>query len=188
MSAMGRAVKAGVLMVLFCLFLYDCARFALVVPESLLSWGAFQGARVLDYPGTRLFVRLHGEGELWNVSRNVLTVYRLGAVVVIAFLVGAILGLLARSRAGREPESPVDKGGSAGEASGLAVASFVIAVVGLPCLGFVLGFIAVVLGTIACRRMARSPDSRGRTSAVWGRLIGAVDIVLWTILLTIEMA
>lgn len=196
MKLVMRLLRSGTFFVLFYMFVYDCARVGMLFGESVLSWAAFQGTRLLDLPGTKLFVWRCGEGELYNASRNLIACYKIGAAIPIAFVIGIAMGLVSTLVPGLRlrttergeglPESPVP--GTVGEprTSGLAIASLVLALVGAPCLGFLLGFIAILFGAIASRQISSRSDTGGRRLAVLGELLGAIDIVIWTFALTIE--
>jgi hypothetical protein len=177
------------------MFLYDSARMGALFGGSFLSWAAFQGMRLLDLPGTMFFVWYYDEGELYNVSRNLLACYRIGAAVLLSFLAGVIADLFLRpigkwiavpaeSHCSRETEiSPT-------RSSGLAVASVVLALAGVFCLGFLLGFLALLFGSRAVRESGRVSTRQhvaSRRLALLGQIAGGIDVVIWTLAMALEI-
>jgi len=75
-------------------------------------------------------------------------------------------------------------GGGLARTSGLAVASFVLALVGIftPCVGVLFGGMAVIFGAIALSATSSDPSLRGRGLALAGLLTGVVDIVGWILI------
>jgi hypothetical protein len=72
---------------------------------------------------------------------------------------------------------PVTKG-----ISGLAIASFICGLAGIPLFGIITGFVAVVLAIIALGAI-RSTSQRGLGLALAGLLLGMVDVVGWIALI-----
>lgn len=62
--------------------------------------------------------------------------------------------------------------------NGLAIASFITALAGLPLFGLATGLVAVVLGVMAVAAL-RSKRQRGIVLAALGVLLGVFDVVLW---------
>ena len=62
---------------------------------------------------------------------------------------------------------------------GMAVAAFVVSLVGLACAGIVLGPVAIVLASIALNNMKRTGITRGKGLAVAGLVIGIVDLLFF---------
>jgi len=71
--------------------------------------------------------------------------------------------------------------------SGLAIASLVVALVGIVpfCGGGLLGPVAIVLGYLALRAMAKDPGLRGRQMAVAGVLTGVAVLFGWTVIVVV---
>ena len=61
----------------------------------------------------------------------------------------------------------------------MAVAAFVVSLVGLACAGIVLGPVAIVLASIALNNMKRTGITRGKGLAVAGLVIGIVDLLFF---------
>ncbi|MFD3489536.1 DUF4190 domain-containing protein [Streptomyces sp. NPDC058690] len=80
---------------------------------------------------------------------------------------------------GNDAARPVDRRKSTRDADGLAVASFVLGLIGLLVMNIVLGPIAVVMAVIA---LARSTARRGR--ALLGLALGIADLVVLGFLVT----
>ena len=79
--------------------------------------------------------------------------------------------------------TPGDLDGTTGSGTNrLAVASLIIAVVGIPLFGVVTGLVAIVVGSIAISNRERF--ARGTGFAVSGLLLGVADVVGWLIFLT----
>lgn len=69
---------------------------------------------------------------------------------------------------------------------GLAIAGFVIGIVGLFVLGILLGILAIVFSAIALNRIKKEPKARmGRGLAIAGLVLGIVGVLGWLILLAI---
>jgi hypothetical protein len=66
--------------------------------------------------------------------------------------------------------------------SGKAVASLVFGIAGIPIVGLLLGWFAILFGIMARREMAREPSLRGAGLAAAGVVLGALDIVVWILL------
>ncbi|MET7307246.1 DUF4190 domain-containing protein [Streptomyces sp. NPDC005134] len=81
--------------------------------------------------------------------------------------------------AGDDAPRPVDRRKSTRDADGLAVASFVLGLIGLLVMNIVLGPIAIVMAVIA---LARSTARRGR--ALLGLALGIADLVVLAFLVT----
>ena len=69
--------------------------------------------------------------------------------------------------------------------SGLAVASFVLSLVGIFCVGFITGTLAVIFGGVAISKISKNPGLKGNGLAVAGLVIGIVDIIGWVIWLAL---
>jgi len=85
------------------------------------------------------------------------------------------------SRVAPLPPGAVPQEGQGAKTSGLAIASFVVAMLGIVCVGMVLGVAAIVLGGLALRAISRQADLKGRGLALAGLLTGIVEVVAWTI-------
>ncbi|MGW6099090.1 DUF4190 domain-containing protein [Streptomyces sp. NPDC055157] len=86
--------------------------------------------------------------------------------------------------AGDDAPRPVDRRKSTRDADGLAVASFVLGLIGLLVMNIVLGPIAIVMAVIA---LARSTARRGRARrgrALLGLALGIADLVVLAFLVT----
>jgi S1-C subfamily serine protease len=66
--------------------------------------------------------------------------------------------------------------------NGLAIASFICALAGIPLFGIITGFVAVVLAVIALGAI-RATSQRGLGLAIAGLLLGLVDVVGWIALI-----
>lgn len=82
---------------------------------------------------------------------------------------------------------PAAVAASPGKTSGMAVASFVLSLVGIFCFGFVTGLLALILGAVAMRATSREPALRGRGLAVAGFIIGIIDVIGWLVWLVIYL-
>jgi len=71
--------------------------------------------------------------------------------------------------------------------SGLAIASFVCALAGIPFFGVLTGLVAVLLGVLALGAI-RVTAQRGLGLALSGLLLGIVDVVGWVVFLTIMLS
>jgi len=71
------------------------------------------------------------------------------------------------------------------ETSGKAVASLVFGIAGVPLLGVLVGWFAVLFGALAFRDINRNPRLRGRKMASCGIGLGAFGIVVWFVLLLV---
>lgn len=80
----------------------------------------------------------------------------------------------------RPPQSP--------KRSQLAVASLVLALIGVPLVGFLLGPIAILCGAFAISSIHNRDDLRGLGLAVAGLALGVVDFVGWLIALGILLS
>jgi hypothetical protein len=69
--------------------------------------------------------------------------------------------------------------------SGMAVASFVLSLVGI--FGFVAGLLALIFGAVAMRAISREPGLRGHGLAVAGFTIGIIDVIGWLVWLVIYL-
>ena len=67
-----------------------------------------------------------------------------------------------------------------------AVASFIVAVLGIPLFGVITGLVAIVLGSIAISH--RDKFARGTAFAVSGLLLGIADIVGWLFFLSFMLS
>jgi hypothetical protein len=90
-------------------------------------------------------------------------------------------------RAAPLPPGAVPQEGQGAKTSGLAIASFVIAMLGIVCAGMVLGVAAITLGGLALRAISRQADLKGRGLAMAGLLTGIVEVVAWTLLLALVL-
>jgi S1-C subfamily serine protease len=71
--------------------------------------------------------------------------------------------------------------------SGLAIASFICALAGIPLFGVLTGLVAILLGVLALGAI-RSTAQRGLGLALSGLLLGIVDVVGWVVFLTIMLS
>jgi ubiquitin-protein ligase len=71
------------------------------------------------------------------------------------------------------------------ETSGKAVASLIFGIAGVPLLGLLVGWFAVLFGALAFRDINRNPRLRGRKMASYGIGLGAFGIVVWLVLLIV---
>lgn len=76
------------------------------------------------------------------------------------------------------------------KANGLAIASFVVSLVGLLIFGLPCGIISLSMGITALKRIKIFPEMKGRGLAIAGIVIGSVDIVcvLFSILINILLS
>lgn len=84
-----------------------------------------------------------------------------------------------RRRGGYAPAAP-GTGAMAIEpkTSGLAIASLVVALVGIiPCVGIPLGATAILLGALGLRSLRKKPGLKGRGLALAGLITGIVEVV-----------
>ncbi len=70
----------------------------------------------------------------------------------------------------------------------LAVAAFVLSLVGIPLVGLVTGAIAVLLAGTALSQITSHPVYRGRRLALAGMVIGMIDIIGWVAVLSVMLA
>jgi len=70
--------------------------------------------------------------------------------------------------------------------NGLAIASFVCALAGIPLFGALTGLVAILLGALALAGI-RATAQRGLGLALSGLLLGIVDVVGWVVFLTIML-
>jgi len=80
---------------------------------------------------------------------------------------------------------PAAVAASPGKTSGMAVASFVLSLVGIFCLGFITGLLALIFGAVAMNAISKNPGLKGRGLAVAGFIIGIIDVVGWLVWLVI---
>ncbi len=71
--------------------------------------------------------------------------------------------------------------------SGLAIASFVCALAGIPLFGIITGLVAIVLAAIALGAI-RTTQERGLGLALSGLLLGIADVIGWMIFLTVMLS
>ncbi|MEU6958280.1 hypothetical protein [Streptomyces chrestomyceticus] len=83
--------------------------------------------------------------------------------------------------AAKSPAAPAKRGAPRGQADGMAVAAFVLGLVGTLVANVVLGPCALVLGALA---LARNTTRRFR--AVLGMVLGAVDLIILATLATAD--
>ena len=69
--------------------------------------------------------------------------------------------------------------------NGLAIASFICALAGIPLFGIITGLVAVVLAVIALGAI-RATSQRGLGLALAGLLLGLVDVVGWIALIVMD--
>jgi len=69
--------------------------------------------------------------------------------------------------------------------SGKAIGALVLGVVGIPVIGILLGWFAVLCGAMALREIRRTKDLRGEQLARWGIVLGVFSIVAWVALLVV---
>lgn len=74
---------------------------------------------------------------------------------------------------------------AAPETSGKAVASLIFGIAGVPLLGLLIGWFAILFGALAFRDINRNPRLRGRKMASYGIGLGAFGIVVWLVLLIV---
>jgi serine protease DegS len=65
----------------------------------------------------------------------------------------------------------------------LAVAAFVLSLLGIPLIGILTGAVAMVLAGVALGQLADNPRFRGRGFAVAGMCLGLFDMIAWVVLL-----
>jgi hypothetical protein len=81
-------------------------------------------------------------------------------------------------------ENAVSKPDNSGRMDGLAIAGFVLSLVGLFLFGYICGALGIIFSAIALVRIKRSGgERRGKGLAIAGLIIGIADIILLTILL-----
>jgi|WetSurMetagenome_2_1015567.scaffolds.fasta_scaffold52282_1 hypothetical protein len=61
---------------------------------------------------------------------------------------------------------------------GLAKGSLICGIIGIFCAQFVLGVIAIVLGVMARKKIARTPGLLGESKATAGIVLGVIDIII----------
>jgi hypothetical protein len=66
--------------------------------------------------------------------------------------------------------------------SGLAVASFVLSLVGIFFAGLITGLLAVIFGAVAMNAISKNPAVKGYGLAVAGLVIGILEIIGWGII------
>jgi len=88
------------------------------------------------------------------------------------------------SRVGSAVSSP--RGQANPGVNGMAIASFICALAGIPLFGIITGLVAVVLAVIALGAI-RSTSQRGLGLALSGLLIGLADVVGWIFLLAVML-
>jgi hypothetical protein len=91
-------------------------------------------------------------------------------------------------RAAPLPPVAAPQEGQGAKTSGLAIASFVVAMLGIVCAGMVLGVAAIVLGGLALWAISRHADLKGRGLAMAGLLTGIVEVVAWTAVVAFVVA
>ena len=69
--------------------------------------------------------------------------------------------------------------------SGKATASLIFGIVGVPLMGLLTGWVAILFGALALRDIRRASHAVGRNLAVAGVVLGIFDIVLWLVLFAI---
>lgn len=84
----------------------------------------------------------------------------------------------------------VDNNQQTTKANGLAIASFVVSLVGLLIFGLPCGIIALSMGLTALKRINLFPEMKGKGLAISGIVIGSIDIVfvLFSIIINILLA
>ena len=161
---------------------YDCAYVCTQFEGSFIGWASFQGLRLLELPGNHLFVALFGLEEVYNTDPNLLIPFRIGLPVVVMFVLGMVVGFLWRPMppAGRQKESSED-------ANLLAQVVLILSLAGVMGFGFLLGFLAFVVGAAVVSQptFVRKP---GCVCASLGMVIGAFDVVAWTLGLAIQLS
>jgi hypothetical protein len=176
-----RSLVFGVGFSLSFMSVYDCAYVGTQFEGSLVGWASFQGMRLLELPGSHLFVSLFGLEEIYNADPNLLIPFRIGFPAVVMVVLGMVVGFLWPSRpyVSEQPERPGDTG-----VWGHGV--LVLSLVGAVGFGFLLGFLAFVLGVLLISRPVPVPKP-SRVSAWLGIVIGALDVAGWTIGLAIQL-
>lgn len=71
---------------------------------------------------------------------------------------------------------------------GMAIAAFVVSLVGIGCVGIILGPIAIVLAAVAMNNMKRSGNFKGKGLATAGLVIGIVDFGLFFAWMALQVA
>ncbi|NQT84403.1 DUF4190 domain-containing protein [bacterium] len=188
MRRIRKIVGTGLFVSLAYMFVYECAACGMLFETSFVGWASFQGRRLLDIPGTKLFVWHKGLGELYNVSPNLVMAYRVGIAIVLFFAVGIVLGVLIQLFGRRSPgQTAVSSGDGPGRrvatagTSSLAMASAVLAGIGIFGFGFATGFLAIILGTIAAAQIRGDSELSGKFWARAGQILGALDVIFWTL-------
>jgi S1-C subfamily serine protease len=82
----------------------------------------------------------------------------------------------------RDNRPPVQRG-----VNGLAIASFICALAGIPFFGLITGLVAILLGVLALVAI-RSSAQRGLGLALGGLLLGVTDVVGWVVFLAILLS
>jgi len=67
--------------------------------------------------------------------------------------------------------------------SGKAIVSLILGLLGLPLLGILVGWFAIGIGVSSLRQIDRQEGLQGKKLALWGIILGAVDIIFWIILI-----
>lgn len=75
-----------------------------------------------------------------------------------------------------------------GGTDAMAIAGFVLGVLGLLYWGFILGLLGVIFSAIALRRIKRNPSLGGRSLAIAGLVTGIVAIFLWSAIIALVIA
>ncbi|HIE52665.1 MAG TPA: hypothetical protein EYP85_12990 [Armatimonadetes bacterium] len=188
MSAGWRIIRGGLWFSLIYLLVYNCTYAGMLFEGTFLGWASFQGQRLLNIPGHRFFAWRYGLEALFNTSPNVLAGYRIGVALVLSFVLGSVWGLLfpffSRGLGPRGSEPADEADAQPSEARGMAIASAMLALVGTVAFGYLLGFLAVVFGSLALRRSSQGAERRW---ACLGQLWGVFDLVVWTIALAVQV-
>lgn len=90
----------------------------------------------------------------------------------------------AKKTAAKQHRKNTHEGGT----DALAIAGFVLGVMGLLYWGFVLGLLGVIFSAIALRRIKRNPGLGGRGLAIAGLVTGIVALFLWSAIIAIAIA
>ena len=177
-----RSLVFGIGFSLAFMSVYDCAYVGTQFEGSFIGWASYQGLRLLQLPGNHLFVLLFGLEEIYNTDPNLLIPFRIGFPVMSMLVLGMIVGFLWRPVSPVEPS--VDQDGSFAYQSR---AVLVLSLAGMVGFGFVLGLLAFVLGAMVLGQL--SPAAGTDRVRVWlGIVIGAFDVVAWTLGLAIQLA
>jgi len=191
-NSIGGVFEMGVGFALGSIMLYCCAKVANAFAggRTLLEWATTKGMQLIKIPGSRYLKYDVGEVMSWNVSAKTKLFYQFGTMVVLAFVLGLIVGALcivfrkplARFLAQSEP-SQGDQPAAPQETktSRQAIYCLMLALVGTIGFGFLVGFVAFIVGMLARRELAANPRLKG-SFLIWaGQVIAALSIAGWLV-------